>query len=233
MKIGILNAENVREELAKEYGQYPDMFKKLLHAVKPTLEVVSYNVLDGEFPESTSAVDGFLVTGSKLSVYDDVPWITNLGCYVQQLHKEKRKLVGICFGHQLISHFLGGKVAKSDKGWGIGRREETFTAMGKEAGYDEETFSLFYSHQDQVIRPPPDAKVLAASDFCPFAMIRLADHILTFQGHPEFSPGYAEGLFASRRQLFSQKHYQSAVESLKSDVDGLKVARWITDFFGH
>ena len=127
MKIGILKTDAVRPEFVPEFGEYPDMFAALLSRVDPALEFATYDVEEGEFPDDIHAVDAYLITGSKSSVYDDKPWIKQLMQFVRELHARRKKLVGICFGHQLVARALGGHTEKSDKGWGVGAHSATFS----------------------------------------------------------------------------------------------------------
>ena len=120
MKLGILKTDAVRPEWVPTYGEYPDMFQHLLKLVDPTLSFEVWDVEEGEFPTDIDGVDGFIITGSKSSVYDDKPWIRSLEVLVRRLHDAEHKLLGICFGHQLIARALGGVVDKSPKGWGVG-----------------------------------------------------------------------------------------------------------------
>ena len=117
MKIGILKTDTVRPEWVGTYGEYPDMFEALLRQVDPDLEFCTWDVEAGELPEDLSAVDGYIITGSKSSAYDDKPWIRALEDFIRHAHLVKVKLVGICFGHQLVARALGGLVDKSAKGW--------------------------------------------------------------------------------------------------------------------
>ena len=120
MKLGILKTDAVRPEWVPEFGEYPDMFVALLEQADPSLEFVVYDVEEGQYPDDIEEVDAYLITGSKSSVYDDKPWIARLMDFVQELDRRRKKLVGICFGHQLVAQALGGEAAKSPKGWGVG-----------------------------------------------------------------------------------------------------------------
>ena len=120
MHIGILRTDSVRQEWVPTYGEYPDMFERLLLAEDDALTFTTWNVEAGELPDSVEAADGFLITGSKSSVYDDKDWIRALEGFVRECHAARRKVIGICFGHQLVAQALGGSVGKSDKGWGVG-----------------------------------------------------------------------------------------------------------------
>lgn len=230
MKLGILKTDDVRPNWVDEFGEYPDMFANLLRDVEPGLEVKIYEVQRGEYPADLDEVDAYLMTGSKASVYDDEKWIHRLADFVRELKTANKKLVGICFGHQMIAHALGGKTVKSDKGWGVARH--TVELTDKAAGYSAAgtPFSILVSHQDQVTTPATGAEILARSDFCPVAMCQLGKHMLSFQGHPEFMPAYSQQLLDLRRDIYGETLYQQGVESLSQPLDQRLVAGWIMDF---
>jgi len=236
LRIGILNADDVRDELSPEFGEYPSMFEQILGQAALDLGIgihfQSWNVHRGEYPQSLDLVDGFVITGSKHSVYDDEPWIRRLGQFVETLHLQRKKLVGICFGHQLVAHQLGGRTAKSDQGWIIGRQTAHFT-QDCEFGEKGESFNLLSSHQDQVLVAPTNAQILAQTDFCPISMMKIDSHILTVQSHPEFSVGYAEPLYGLRQASFAPELYRSAQASLALPLDRVKVSRWLLEFLIH
>ena len=76
----------------------------------------------------------------------------------------------------------------------------------------------------------PGTAVLAGSDFCENAVCQLGDHVLTFQGHPEFSRDFTEGLLNIRREAVGEDNYVQAMSSLSQPVDRDRVARWIVGF---
>ena len=133
-KIGILRADDVSPELASKYGEYPEMVEDLLvsanlarGAEAKSLEFTSYPVNRQQYPSHIDEVDGYIITGSKSSVYDNEPWIAELHHFIGALHNSNKKTVGICFGHQIIASALGGKVEKADVGWGVGVKATTFS----------------------------------------------------------------------------------------------------------
>jgi GMP synthase-like glutamine amidotransferase len=105
------------------------MFMALLGKLDPALEFVVYDVEGGQYPADVDEVDAYLITGSKSSVYEDKPWIHRLIEFVQELHRRDKKLVGICFGHQLVAQALGGRTGKSPKGWGVGLHSYRFNTL--------------------------------------------------------------------------------------------------------
>jgi GMP synthase-like glutamine amidotransferase len=230
MKLGILKTDAVRPEWVPDFGEYPDMFMALLKKVDPDLEFRVYDVELGEYPADIDEVDAYLITGSKSSVYDDKPWIATLMDFVRELDRRRKKLVGICFGHQLVAQALGGKTEKSAKGWGVGLHTHRFNAAPRWHDGEAMDFDILVSHQDQVVSNATGARVLASSDFCENAVSQIGNHILTFQGHPEFNHDYLQYIMTQRREVIGEQAYQQAIESLQQDEDNELVAQWIMNF---
>ena len=231
MKIGILKTDTVRPEWVGEFGEYPDMFERLLLAEDPSLEFQTWDAESGELPTDLDAPDGFIITGSKSSAYDQKEWIRALENFIQRIHASRRKLIGICFGHQVIAKALGAIVDKSPKGWGCGI--QTYQLKDAELAADGigEDLRLIASHQDQVITVPAGAVIIAASDHCNIAGFRIDDHILTFQGHPEFIPAYSREIMHFRREMIGESRVATGLASLDSEQhQGARVARWMLDF---
>ncbi len=230
MKLGILKADTLTPELAADFGEYPDMFIALLTAHAPDLQCSVYDVERGEYPDEIDEVDAYLITGSKASVYDETPWIRTLTGFVQKLHRRQKKLVGICFGHQLVAQALGGTVEKSPKGWGVGLHTHRFSSMPSWHDQGDRNLDILVSHQDQVVRAAAGAQVLASSEFCDNAVSQVGEHILTLQGHPEFNKGYARALMTVRRNLLGEDLLQAGLASLDKKPQGSRVAAWIINF---
>ena len=113
MNIGILQVDSVLPQFQAAHGDYPDMFRGLLeaaaHANGQSLDVHNIDVLAGPLPE-VDAFDAYVITGSKQSVYEDLPWLPPLVTFVGDAMAQQRPVIGICFGHQLLAHFFGGEV---------------------------------------------------------------------------------------------------------------------------
>src|SRR5580704_15330278 len=95
-----------------------------------------------------------------------------------------------------------------------------------------QAFSLSASHQDQVLQLPPNAKVLAGSDFCPNGMLDYGDGMsISCQLHPEFAPDYSIALIEGRKgQRFPEAQAEAAVESLHHPDDHVRFAEWVARF---
>ena len=171
LKIGLLQCDHVSDVMQGIDGDYAGIFTRFLQKQDKTIEVIIYDLTADNFPTDLHTCDGYVISGSRHSAYEDIPWITKAKDLVQKLYKEKIPVVGICFGHQLIAEELGGKVEQAkDKGWGVGVHSWPVTEKEDWMGSKPlSSLSLRVSHQDQVTKMPPDGKLLVGSDFCPIA----------------------------------------------------------------
>jgi GMP synthase-like glutamine amidotransferase len=232
VRVGILQTDSVLPELRQRFGDYPDMFERVLRqATTGPLQVRTFDVQGGLLPEP-AACDGYLITGSKASVYDDLPWLPPLVAFIHRAVAARRPVVGICFGHQLLAHGFGGRVGPAAAGWAVGVHHSRVHVQLPWMDPPLESFALLSSHKDQVEVLPPDARLFAGSDFCPVGGFVSGEYLLALQGHPEFVPPYAQALLHKRRELLGPQRYQQGLESLETPTDAGQVARWILNFIG-
>jgi GMP synthase-like glutamine amidotransferase len=230
VKIGILETGRPPEQLVPEFGTYCDMFVRLLEDAGLEAEARVYDVQAGVFPSAPEAHDAYLVTGSAAGVYDPLPWIAPLKDFLVSA-KGRAKLVGVCFGHQVMAEAFGGKVIKSPKGWGLGLH--AYEVVRREGWMDDaREVAIAVSHQDQVVERPPEAHVVARSDFTPYGVLAYADQpAISLQHHPEFDPAYACALIERRLEtVLSEAQGRAAMETLKQPNDRARVGGWIARF---
>ena len=223
MKLAILETGHPPGDLQSRFGSYPAMFARMLG---PEFDIESFDVQAGELPADPTAHRAYLITGSPAGVYDPLPWIEPLLGFIRSAGQAK--MVGVCFGHQAMSEALGGRVEKSDKGWGAGLHR--YSVVRREPWMDGEmAIAAPASHQDQVVVQPPGTEVVAASDFTPFAALAWKDRrAISFQFHPEFSPDFAKALIAERYDIVPDP--DAAIASLDAPNDSGCVADWIRRF---
>jgi GMP synthase-like glutamine amidotransferase len=222
MKIAILETGVPPPPLAETFGDYPSMFADLLG---DSYSTETFDVQQGRLPD-TSEHDAILITGSPAGVYEPLPWIEPLMSFIRGAGD--KKMIGVCFGHQVMAEALGGKVIKSPKGWAAGlNRYEVLRPQPWTNG--ERRIAIPASHQDQVVVQPPNTTVVAASGFTPYAALAWDDRpAISFQFHPEFTPAYAKALIEKRYDRVNEP--DAAIASLDGPNDNELVAGWIRRF---
>lgn len=102
----------------------PPPKKKPSAAHQHQSKIYSTSLTKTIFPFSPSEHDSFA----------DVPWTNQLVAYVRQILAQARvKLVGVCFGHQIIGRAMGAKVGRNDNpaGWEVSVTDVDLTAEGR------------------------------------------------------------------------------------------------------
>lgn len=230
MRLCLFQCDHVDAELMHVAGDYGDMFERLFERVAAPFEVFRHDVIDGVWPERIEDYDAFWISGSRFSVYERIPWIEELAERVRQIARLERPLVGICFGHQMLAHALGGRVERSTRGWGLGIKRAVVRERRDWMEPALEGPRLIMSHQDQVIELPPEGVVLTSNDHCPVSAMKIGATNLGYQGHPEFSPEYLDALMSSRLDRIPIQLIREARDTLKEPHDGEIVGRWLVRF---
>lgn len=226
MRIAILETGEPPGDLEQRFGDYPQMFEALLSGGDRTFQ--AYDIQKGQYP-APGAFDALVVTGSPAGAYDPLPWIAPLEDFLRA--NDQVPMVGICFGHQIMAQAFGGKVVKSEKGFGVGLHR--YDVASHESWMDDvDGFAIPASHQDQVVEPPPGSHVVARSAFTPIAALAYDGRpAISFQGHPEFAADFATALIGSRKgERIDHARAEAAIESLEQPNDREQVGRWIVNF---
>ncbi len=235
MNIGILETGLLNEKLNGRYEPYPVMFAALLDRAGKGLSYQSYSVINGEMPDSVRDCDGWLITGSRHGVYENLPWMLDLQTFIREIDAAKIPLVGICFGHQIVAQALGGEVVKSDKGWGIGVQSYQIDNVQPWMQQTRDQVYIYAFHQDQIVELPPRAQIYSSSEFCPYAGLSYGDSIITMQAHPEFEEEYEVALLEMYGgNIVAENEAEEALKWMRSTgqkADTQMLAEWIVEFF--
>ena len=77
------------------------------------------------------------------------------------LAQDRVRMIGVCFGHQIIARAMGVTVGRNDDGWESAVNEVQLTAKGKELFQKEKIVSIIQSEGWQLLKtrsePPPNA----------------------------------------------------------------------------
>lgn len=189
------------------------------------VEVIKVNVVDQPHnipdlavlhsqAQSGSGSVTVLITGSKHDAFPSpthgkVDWIEQLVAFTRQAAQTEGviRLIGVCFGHQVVGRALGAGVGVSPGGWEVGVSQVDLTWAGQALFNTSDAsagkLSLMQFHRDAVLDLPEDGEtlLLAKSQQCPVQALYRPNKVLTFQGHPEFRPAVAQALLDAREDL--------------------------------
>lgn len=229
MKLCILDNDVLDPAAVPIWGSYAAMFERLLRTVGFAGELHAFSARHGQYPVSFEPYDVVLLTGSRADAFSDEAWVLALRERVTQLLAQQKKLVGVCFGHQLIAHCLGARVARAPQGWGLGRTTYTWH---EPALFDDvlEQVCLLASHQDQVLELPQGARLLASNAHCPIAAYAIGQQVLCIQPHPEFEPEYSAFLMDKRRALHGDAVIEEKRAALQAGHDGQRIGQLMLRF---
>nr|ACG39586.1 defense-related protein [Zea mays] len=186
----VLQCGEDSEYVRQKYGGYFAVFRALLEEDGERWRV--YSAVRGELPADAEAAgfDGFVISGSCADAHGDEPWILALVDLTRRVHAAGKRVLGVCFGHQILCRALGGRTGRSAKGWDIGVSCIHPTAAAARLFAPLKLpvhMPVIEFHQDEVWELPPGAEALARSDKTRVEMFRLGARAMGVQGHPEYS----------------------------------------------
>lgn len=226
VRVALLECDHVPDRLRHLGDDYGTMFIERFARDAPWVTFERFDVIGGVAPPPVGQHDGYLVTGSRYSVGDDLPWFEGLRRATEAIVAAELPLVGVCFGHQLLADTLGGRVTRAANGWGVGIHTARVTTPRPWMDPSLEEFRLVVSHQDQVVDLPPEGTLLAESAHAPIAAFQVGSAI-GIQGHPEFDPAYSAALMDLRRDRIPAAVIEVGEASLTQQPDHATVVTWL------
>lgn len=176
-------------------GSHADWFAQALAPIAARADNTTIKTVRpyaGEAIPSAKSVKAAVITGSWVMVTDLLDWSERTAAWVRDAMQAQLPLLGVCYGHQLMAHALGGTVGDNPNGLEVGVHTITLNQAAASdpllAGYPH-TWQAYLFHQQSVLTPPAGATPLATSEQDQHQILRYAPHAYSTQFHPEFSAG--------------------------------------------
>jgi GMP synthase-like glutamine amidotransferase len=265
LRIAILECDTPLPSVLEKYGRYDRIFTALLETaaeglgLTPEKDLVlsGFDVVDKQEYPNLEDIDAVLLTGSSMYIHEVLvslltltehdsfesdPWILKLVEFTEKVLKQDSiRIIGVCFGHQILGRALGVKVGRSDNGWEISVLPVELSSKGKEIFQQDTLVCQFYlplypsnktqaihqMHKDIVHTYPPGVEKLGASPRCLVQGMYKKDAFISVQGHPEFTEGIMIELVKTRNQqgIFDDTQSKDALARSGEHHDGVVIAK--------
>lgn len=184
----------------RRHGGFPHWIRVAAGLPRDAVEVV--DVEAGQALPDRRGYAGVLVTGSAAMVTERRPWSERSADWLRDAVHAGTPVFGICYGHQLLAHALGGEVGDNPAGREMGTVEIALADAARGdalfAGLPQR-FAAQATHLQTVLRAPREATVLASSPLDACHAFRVGAHAWGVQFHPEFSGTHMRGYVDARR----------------------------------
>jgi GMP synthase (glutamine-hydrolysing) len=173
-------------EIALRHGDFEQWFAKGT-GVSNMLQIDVFR--QQAFP-SLENLGGIIITGAPAMVSAKEDWSELTAKWLKKAVKKGIPVLGVCYGHQLLAHALGGRSGPNPAGRQIGTVKAQLIDLSTKdplLGYLDRSFLAQASHSEVVLELPPGAQRLAKSPLDDNFAIRFAEKVWGVQFHPEFS----------------------------------------------
>lgn len=185
-QIALIKTGSTIEQIKPRHGDFEDWFAQGLGVA----DLLQIDVFKQQPLPATETLAGIVITGSPAMVSDRLDWSERTAQWLQQAVKTDIPVLGVCYGHQLLAHALGGRAGPNPAGRQIGTVDAQLIDIAKDdplLGHLPKVFSAQSSHSEVVLELPPGAVSLATSPVDENFAIRFADKVWGIQFHAEFS----------------------------------------------
>ena len=188
MAILIIEMGTPPGKIPEKCGGTAQWFINRLSAFNKKADIV--RPYQGEALPEPHSVKGAIITGSWAMVTDKADWSERTAEWIRQAVAMDIPLFGVCYGHQLMAHALGGTVGTNPHGGEKGTFQVTLTENARNNplldGFPH-SFDANLVHEQSVLVPPETAEVMAYSDKDRYQMLRYGTSTFSVQFHPEFT----------------------------------------------
>ncbi len=208
-------------------GQYAHLIANRIRRLRVHAEIRSPATAVADLQDA----DGLILSGGPASVYDpEAP------AYNPEILAMGKPMLGLCYGHQLLCHRLGGQVERGATHEFGAAYLQVHKAEGVLAGLDGRE-RVWMSHRDHVVALPPGFATLGATENCPVAAMGDAERkIYGLQFHPEVThtvrgleilDNFA-ALCGAQRNWTMERYTEEAIERIQEQAQGRNVFLFVS-----
>ncbi|MGE7139360.1 glutamine amidotransferase [Luteibacter sp. NPDC031894] len=202
----IVRTGRAPDTISRRHGDFPRWFRLGLRLHEARLRIV--DVEHGDSLPDPEDCAGAVITGSASMVTEKLPWSERTAGWIRNAMDIDLPLLGVCYGHQLMSHALGGGVDYLPGGREMGtlRIDTHAHAVKDPLGVALPTaFHAHATHEQSVLELPRGAVSLARSDRDPHHLVRYGKHAVSTQFHPEFSATVMRAYIERKRDALREE----------------------------
>ncbi|NND43962.1 MAG: glutamine amidotransferase [Xanthomonadales bacterium] len=197
-------------EIVPAHGDFEHWFEAALEGVR----LRRVDVFRGEELPAPGELAGVVITGSAAMVSHREDWSERTGIWLLSALQQHVPVLGVCYGHQLLAHALGGRVGPNPRGREMG----TLPVECTDATRDDPLFATTppsflaqMTHLETVLEMPPGAELLGRTAQDEHAILRFGELAWGVQYHPEFSAEVMREYIRRRAPLLAEEGLDPAV----------------------
>jgi len=202
--IALIKTGSTIPQIKRLHGDFEDWFS----ADMGTSDLFQVDVFKQEPLPVVENLSGVVITGSPAMVSAKEDWSECTAEWLEQTVQKDIPVLGVCYGHQLLAHALGGLVGPNPNGRQIGTvpaRLINAAEADRLLGHLPGMFDVQTSHSEVILKLPTGAERLATSPLDDNFAIRFAENAWGVQFHPEFSGPVMSGYIKCRAEALLEE----------------------------
>jgi len=224
----LIKTGSTMRDLSMHYGDFEDWMIRFMGVMRQQVKII--DVQKSALPKPDD-FDGILITGAHEMVTDRHEWSEMTAHWLKDAVAKEIPIMGVCYGHQLLAHAMGGVVGDHPKGPEIGTVDINLTAEAKKDPVFKsmpKSFKAHVTHTQSVLTLPEGAVLLAENDYEPHHAFRIGKNAWGVQFHPEY-----DSIISREYALFQKNKLINPESILCSISETLEANTLLSKFVEH
>jgi len=221
--------DSLEKILIVDFGsQFTQLIARKIREIGIYCEIISHNKI-ANTQKLEKNIKGLILSGGPLNVYQKKKVKFN-----KNLLFSKLPVLGICFGHQIISKVMGGKIKQSkSREFGLAKVTKINNSILTKNFFSNKENNVWMSHADEVIKLPKNFKVIAKSNNSKLCIVENSkEKLYGIQFHPEVThtnngkiilKNFVFDICKLRKNWSSKNQKIKLIEEVRNQVGNSKV----------